>query len=93
MKKSRTFKMFSARAAMLVFAAIFSAGAWAQTIQCIGTANPYKAIILCVHISSSWVMKIARQIMIRRSIHARQATVCLQIFQLYCAMPTVRLPT
>ena len=47
MKKSRTFKMFSARAAMLVFAAIFSAGAWAQTtntIQCIGT-NPFKAII------------------------------------------------
>lgn len=48
MKKSRTFKMFSARAAMLMFAAMFSAGAWAQntnTIQCIGTANPYKAII------------------------------------------------
>lgn len=31
MKKSRTLKMFSARAAMLMFAAIFSAGAWAQT--------------------------------------------------------------
>jgi hypothetical protein len=30
MKKSRTFKMFSVRAAMLMFAAIFSAGAWAQ---------------------------------------------------------------
>ncbi len=44
MKKNRTFKMFSARAAMLMFAAIFSAGAWAQTIECIGT-NPYKAII------------------------------------------------
>ncbi len=29
---------------MLMFAAIFSAGAWAQTIECIGT-NPYKAII------------------------------------------------
>lgn len=38
--------MFSVRAAMLMFAAMFSAGAWAQnTIQCIGTANPYKAII------------------------------------------------
>ena len=36
--------MFSVRAAMLMFAAIFSAGAWAQTIECIGT-NPYKAII------------------------------------------------
>ncbi len=36
--------MFSARAAMLMLAAIFSAGAWAQTIECIGT-NPYKAII------------------------------------------------
>lgn len=46
MKKSRTFKMFSARAAMLMFAVIFSAGAWAQnTIECIGAANPYKAII------------------------------------------------
>jgi len=45
MKKSRTFKMFSVRAAMLVFAAIFSAGAWAQnTIECTGT-NPYKATI------------------------------------------------
>ena len=44
MKKSRTLKMFSARAAMLMLAAIFSAGAWAQTIECIGT-NPYKAII------------------------------------------------
>lgn len=44
MKKSRTFKMFSVRAAMLMFAAVFSAGAWAQTIECIGT-NPYKAII------------------------------------------------
>ena len=44
MKKSRTLKMFSARATMLMFAAIFSAGAWAQTIECIGT-NPYKAII------------------------------------------------
>ena len=31
MKKSRTFKMFSVRAAMLMFAAMFSAGAWAQT--------------------------------------------------------------
>lgn len=30
MKKSRTFKMFSVRAAMLMFAAIFSAGAWMQ---------------------------------------------------------------
>ena len=36
--------MFSVRAAMLMFAAMFSAGAWAQTIECIGT-NPYKAII------------------------------------------------
>lgn len=33
MKKSRTFKMFSARAAMLMLAAMFSAGAWAQTIE------------------------------------------------------------
>lgn len=33
MKKSRTLKMFSVRAAMLMFAAIFSAGAWAQTIE------------------------------------------------------------
>ncbi|MBQ1676332.1 MAG: hypothetical protein II065_02765, partial [Bacteroidaceae bacterium] len=40
MKKSRTLSFLSKRAAM------FSAGAWAQnTIQCIGTANPYKAII------------------------------------------------
>ncbi len=37
--------MFSVRAAMLMFAAIFSAGAWAQnTIECSGP-NPYKAII------------------------------------------------
>ena len=37
--------MFSARAAMLMFAVIFSAGAWAQnTIECTGT-NPYKATI------------------------------------------------
>lgn len=36
--------MFSVRAAMLMVAAVFSAGAWAQTIECIGT-NPYKAII------------------------------------------------
>lgn len=36
--------MFSVRAAMLMLAAMFSAGAWAQTIECIGT-NPYKAII------------------------------------------------
>lgn len=33
MKKSRTLKMFSVRAAMLMFAAMFSAGAWAQTIE------------------------------------------------------------
>jgi len=50
MKKSRTLKMFSARAAMLMFAAIFSAGAWAQTTT--GTirlssdgAGHYKAVI------------------------------------------------
>ncbi len=37
--------MFSARAAMLMLAAIFSAGAWAQnTIECSGP-NPYKATI------------------------------------------------
>lgn len=49
MKKSRTFKMFSVRAAMLMFAAIFSAGAWAQsqgTFSLIGTyPGPYKAVV------------------------------------------------
>jgi hypothetical protein len=49
MKKSRTLKMFSARAAMLMLAAIFSAGAWAQsqgTFSLIGTyPGPYKAVI------------------------------------------------
>lgn len=39
MKKSRTFKMFSVRAAMLMFAAMFSAGAWAQTTT--GTIRLY----------------------------------------------------
>ena len=50
MKKSRTLKMFSARAAMLMFAAIFSAGVWAQSTT--GTirlypdgAGHYKAVI------------------------------------------------
>ena len=49
MKKSRTLKMFSARAAMLMFAAMFSAGAWAQsqgTFSLIGTfPGPYKAVV------------------------------------------------
>ena len=50
MKKSRTLKIFSARAAMLMLAAMFSAGAWAQTTT--GTirlypdgAGHYKAVI------------------------------------------------
>ena len=40
MKKSRTFKMFSVRAAMLMFAAMFSAGAWAQNTTGIIRLSP-----------------------------------------------------
>ena len=51
MKKSRTLKMFSARATMLMFAAMFSAGAWAQssthTFELIGpnAKGEFKAVI------------------------------------------------
>jgi hypothetical protein len=45
MKKSRTFKLFSARAAVLMLAAMFTAGAQSQTIKFEGNNIPYKAVI------------------------------------------------
>lgn len=51
MKKSRTLKMFSARAAMLMFAAMFSAGAWADdtrticNIEYIAVKDAWKVVL------------------------------------------------